>query len=292
MSTIDICICTYRRTSLEDTLRSIARQSGMQADLRVIIADNDGSPSARSLVEQIAIGFPFHITYCHAPSKNISIARNACLSASTAQFIVFIDDDLIAAPTWISSLEKARSQTGADAIFGQVQAIYPENAPHWLQQTKPHSIKPSFNNGVLKTGYSCNVMIKGGLAREHAFDQRFGVSGGEDTDYFYRIWKKGAHYAFAQDATVIERIAPTRLTIKWLFKRSFRSGQTYARLVKDQHSFSYALISAMIKAVYCFGTAVLMSPWPSKSRLSTIRGALHLGVMLSLIGVRDLKIYK
>ncbi|HCX09459.1 MAG TPA: hypothetical protein DHU81_03680, partial [Hyphomonas sp.] len=46
--TIDICVCTYRRPSIEDTLRSLDRQTlpdGVSA--RAIVIDNDETPSAR-----------------------------------------------------------------------------------------------------------------------------------------------------------------------------------------------------------------------------------------------------
>ncbi|TIX15341.1 MAG: glycosyltransferase, partial [Mesorhizobium sp.] len=79
---IDICVCTFRRPELADTLRSIAamdRPAGFE--IGVVVADNDDQPSAQALVKALAQELKLPIRYRHAPARNISIARNACLDA-------------------------------------------------------------------------------------------------------------------------------------------------------------------------------------------------------------------
>src|SRR5690606_21909515 len=45
---IDICVCTYRRPELEDTLLSLGGLNvPAGATVRIIVADNDAAPSAR-----------------------------------------------------------------------------------------------------------------------------------------------------------------------------------------------------------------------------------------------------
>jgi hypothetical protein len=47
---IDVCVCTYRRASLADTLRSVRTQNlPTGASVRVIVSDNDETPSAREV---------------------------------------------------------------------------------------------------------------------------------------------------------------------------------------------------------------------------------------------------
>lgn len=91
---IDIGICTYRRPDLRETLVSLFRQQvPANAVLRLIVADNDAEPSARDLVDSLRDRSPFPIDYVHCPKSNISIARNACMNASSADYLAFIDDD-------------------------------------------------------------------------------------------------------------------------------------------------------------------------------------------------------
>src|SRR3954471_8661560 len=110
MVSVDICICTFRRPFLAETLRSLAALEREGTDVRLIIADNDKVPSAKSLVDQAREGFPFPVTYLHAPSSNICIARNACLDAALADYVAFIDDDETVSPQWLSCLLAAAGQ--------------------------------------------------------------------------------------------------------------------------------------------------------------------------------------
>ena len=101
---IEVLICTFRRPFLEQTLASVAAQVLPDgASLGVVVADNDTGPTARELVQRIAAGFPFALTYVHAPERNISLARNACLDTATAEYVAFLDDDETAPPGWIAT---------------------------------------------------------------------------------------------------------------------------------------------------------------------------------------------
>ena len=84
---VDICICTFRRPQITDTLASLERlilPPGCR--VAVIVADNDDTPSARARVERWALASRFVVTYIHCPDGNISIARNGCLEACTRDF--------------------------------------------------------------------------------------------------------------------------------------------------------------------------------------------------------------
>src|SRR5262249_43890547 len=80
---IDICVCTYRRAQVVETLRSLGRLD-REPDwaIRVIVVDNDETPSAFELAEATAREMALTLTYVHAPARNISIARNAGLNAA------------------------------------------------------------------------------------------------------------------------------------------------------------------------------------------------------------------
>ena len=147
---IDICVCTYRRPSIAETLRSLDRQAlpeGVAA--HVIVIDNDETPSARKYVEETAASLSVPVTYIHAPANNISIARNAGLDESTAEWIAFIDDDEVADPDWLASLLQMARLNDLDAVFGPAVAVYPENAPDWMRNVDYHSNHPVRRGGVV-----------------------------------------------------------------------------------------------------------------------------------------------
>jgi succinoglycan biosynthesis protein ExoM len=294
---IDVCVCTYRRESIVDTILSVASQQiPDSSNIRIIVADNDDTPSAENLVRQQCATLGIDYRYVHAPARNISVARNAALDAATAPLVAFIDDDEIATPLWMATLLECRATTTAAVVFGPVQAVYGEG-PAWLRQADMHSIRPAFRaSGVIDTGYTCNVLLDRTAMtpemRAVRFDPALGRSGGEDTFFFHQLCSLGVRCAFAEGALVHESVPPHRGRLRWLLKRSFRSGQTHARVLQTTPAWRPKLIAtAAAKCGYCIMAMALRAPSPVKWRRMAVRAALHAGVICRIIGLDDLKIY-
>ena len=291
-STIDVCICTFRRASLSATLESVRAQIGFSGPIRIIVADNDETPSAFPLVEAAhERGMDIH--YVHAPARNISVARNACLSAIRAPLAAFIDDDEVAHPRWLVELVNALDADPAlVAVFGPVQAQYPEDAPAWAQKADLHSTKPVVTPDGVDTGYTSNAMIRAQALVGQKFDEALGRSGGEDTDLFTRLHRGGARYGAAPAAIVFETVASDRLNTRWLVTRSFRSGQTHARrFLASTGMRTRACAVASAKCLYCLGLTLLNANSASRWRTAWIRAALHAGAVARLCGFREGRLY-
>ena len=103
---IDILMCTFRRPMVGEAIAAIGRLNlPPDTDLRLVIADNDDTDSARDVVARAALTLPFPCHYIHAPARNISLARNACLDAATQrrqQPILRLDCDETVDPDWLS----------------------------------------------------------------------------------------------------------------------------------------------------------------------------------------------
>lgn len=286
MVSVDICICTFRRPFLAETLASLAALVVDGVDLRVIIADNDTAPSAQNLVDTARQGLPFPITYVHAPSANICIARNACLDAATADYIAFIDDDETVSPQWLAQLLAKAQATGADAVLGPVRAIYDPATPDWMARGDFHSTLPVVSDGVIRTGYTCNVLIR--RAKPFAalrFNLALGKSGGEDTDYFLRLTALGGLIAQAPGALVYEPVPRDRAAMAWLIRRRLRMGQTHGMLLAGARPKAVAIAGA--KAVYCLAMTGMTAFSPISRRKNFLRAVLHLGVVGGIMGVRQ-----
>lgn len=291
---VDVCVCTYRRPSLEATLRSIALLEPLPAGrLRVIIADNDETPSAQPLVDRLRAELGLDILYVHAPARNISLARNACLNAAEAPLVAFIDDDEEADPTWLAALAAAMESTKADVVFGRVQAIYRPDAPRWIKDADLHSTQAVRTaEGRVETGYTCNVIMRRSVVDGLRFELELGRSGGEDTHFFHTLADRGARLDYCADALVTEGVPEAREHLGWLLKRSFRAGQTHARWLFQQGRGRASKAGvALTKCLYCGGAALLSLFNPSARNRALVRGALHAGVVARLFGKSDLQIY-
>ncbi|HEV7322582.1 MAG TPA: glycosyltransferase family A protein [Ensifer sp.] len=294
---IDIAVCTFRRPELAETLHSLALLTiPDDADIRVIVADNDMTPSAEALVNQMRLTTPFEILYVHCPASNISIARNACLDVSRGHYLAFVDDDETVSRTWLVQLLDTARDTGADVVLGPVRAEYALSAPNWMRRGDFHSTRPVWVNGEIRTGYTCNVLID--LTRPALTGRRFnlalGRSGGEDTEFFRHMHADGGHLAYAPDALVFEPVPEKRARLTWLAKRRFRSGQTHGRLLSAQGQPGSKMVEiarAAAKSGYCAFASLLLAGSPVARSRYALRAVMHAGVVSGLFGVRELQQY-
>lgn len=295
--TVDIGICTYRRPALVATLLSLFELEVPEGvTVRLIVADNDEEPSAKASVDRLRETSPFEIAYVHCPKSNISIARNACLSESRADYLAFIDDDETAPPHWLAALMEKAGETGADVVLGPVTAVYRENAPGWMKRGDFHSTVPVWVNGEIITGYTCNTLLKmdAPSVKDRRFALALGQSGGEDTHFFSHLHASGGRIVFAQKAVLSEPVPENRARFMWLAKRRFRSGQTHGRVLAEKKPGArrvMQVLKAGSKVLYCAVIAALNGFNAVRRNRYALRGALHLGSVSGAFGVREIRQY-
>lgn len=296
-STVDICVCTFRRPQVEACLRSLFAlriPEGWKA--RIIVSDNERTPAAERLVNELAQEAPLPVLYLHSPSQNISIARNACLSASKADFIAFIDDDETAPSGWLSELAARQHETGAEIVLGPVRAGYAPDAPGWMRLADLHSTYPVTVGGEIRTGYTCNVLMdrRSTALAGRWFNVARGRSGGEDTEFFAAAHRAGARIAFAPHAHVDEAVTPDRANLRWLMRRRFRMGQTSGRLKAGTVRAAAMPVQVALcacKVAYCMAATGLTLFSPASRYRNWLRGVMHAGAISGLLGGRELRLY-
>ncbi|MBB3965048.1 MULTISPECIES: glycosyltransferase family 2 protein [Rhizobium] len=294
---IDIGICTYRRASLDEALLSLAvLEVPPGARLRIIVADNDKTPSARERVDALRPRIAHEIAYVHCPASNISIARNACLDNATGDFLAFIDDDEDASEDWLVELLSTARATKADAVLGPVRSVYADSAPRWMRVGDFHSTLPVWVDGEIRTGYTCNVLLR--LSSPSLAGRRFnlalGHTGGEDTEFFSHMHEAGGKIAFAEKAYVYEPVTENRADLSWLAKRRFRFGQTHGRLLQETSSGlnrPKQIALATAKAGFCYAAALACIFSAVPRYRYALRGIMHSGVVSGLLGVREIRQY-
>jgi succinoglycan biosynthesis protein ExoM len=297
-SRIDICVCTFRRPELVATLRSLQALTVPPGfKVSIIVADNDDFPSAKPLIGKVkSQSRRFPIRYVHCPARNISIARNACLDVSSADFVAFIDDDETASDLWLENLIRVAQDSGADAVLGPVRSVYRPDAPDWMRRGDFHSTRPVWVAGEIRTGYTCNVLLRMGAksVRNLRFGLERGRSGGEDTEFFRQVHRAGGRIAFADDAWVVEPVPPPRATFGWLARRRFRMGQTHGKLLAAEVGGMRRLgevALAAAKTTYSWGAAGLTVFRPVSRNRNALRGVMHAGAVSGLLGGRELQQY-
>nr|WP_281502262.1 glycosyltransferase family 2 protein [Loktanella sp. F6476L] len=294
---VNILLCTFRRPEVVRTLESLATMDlATDVSVRVVIADNDDTPSARDVVAAVTDDLPWPVHYLHAPARNISIARNACLDAvdADADFICFLDDDEWVVPDWLTQLLATADHTEADAVFGPVIASYDDTAPSWIKAGDYHSSYPVRRNGQVETGISGNVLLRWGAGvpwKNERFDLARGRSGGEDTEFFFRLRRAGAHFEICDAARAWESVPDARLSLTWLARRRYRMGQSYAASATTNVARAKLALSACLKAGYCGIMTVFNAPIRARRFRWLLRGVLHVGVCAGCLSLRQSEHY-
>lgn len=237
ISSVLVTVITYKRPAeLRRMIESLVALVS-QIDHRILVVDNDPAGSAKVVAER----FSHEVEYSHEPTPGIAAARNRCLDAAreSDDAIVFLDDDEVVTSNLLDELVGCANNYGIDIVGGHVQSILPSDAPKWIKDGN------FFQRRIRETGQSDglpatnNALVRTEFLRSHPdvrFDHDFSVTGGSDSDFFSRLIRAGATFAWCQTALVQEYVQTDRVTLRWLARRYTRGGETSARVLAGVES--------------------------------------------------------
>lgn len=224
-----VAVLTYRRNEQLAGLLPILVKQCERLTARVVVVDNEPSGRAERVV-QPWIGTC--VSYVHEPGPGLASARNRALDAAAgADLLAFLDDDEIPGADWLLHLVRAWKAWGCTAVAGPVRWKLTVDAP-WVAASMvlDRAHRPT---GVLLRGAATNNILLD-LAAVDAlglrFDERFGLSGGEDTMFTHLLVRRGGSIRWSDEAEVVEPVPRSRATRRWILSRTFRSGTTWSRV--------------------------------------------------------------
>ncbi len=237
-----IGIPTYRRpqkllrllTSLEPSLRAFPAQ--------VLVADNACDQETRQVVAAFSERWP-RTLYLPVPERGISAARNALIGAflaakDPAPWLAMLDDDLAVGADWLERMLAAAEHGGAG--FDAVGAPYAtgKTSLSFVVRNSIFVKRPRMPSGpCAPLSAAGNILLSRGLlARMPAphFLPAYGLSGGEDYDFFRRAAGMGARFAWCDEAFAEEDVDLDRLSAGAVFNRYYSTGN-YMALIDRTH---------------------------------------------------------
>lgn len=263
---VSVCMCTYKRESLSKTLDSVVSQALPKGfSLEVVVVDNDTEESGRAVCEsyqQHPSRIP--VRYHTNTVRNLSEVRNSTMEHANGELLVCIDDDEWASDDqWIARMISTMEKHQADVVFGRVIVHYPDSAPEWIIAGDLFGKDTHAHESLQKKGATSNALLKASWVRDQKirFDPFFGKSGGEDTDFFHRIYKAGGKLIYDANAIVEEIVEPHRLNLEYIKKQNIRIGQThYSYLWSKQSGFAYIKTGLFVLAqIAGYGVLTLLT---------------------------------
>lgn len=234
--TVTVVVPSYRRPA--ELARALPALVGQVRELgsdpaivaTVLVVDNDAEGGAAGVIRELASSL---VGYVVEPTPGIAAARNRGLDeAAGADALVFIDDDESPRPGWLRTIVDTWRETGATAVMGRVISEYVEEPDAWVAAGQ------FFRRPSRVTGTEIPVAAAGNLLLDLRqlrllglrFDDRFGLSGGEDTLFSRQLVARGGRIVWCEESAATDYVPASRATRAWVLGRARRSGNTASRI--------------------------------------------------------------
>jgi succinoglycan biosynthesis protein ExoM len=299
MTKVVVAIPTFRRPK---SLAHLLDALGLLAtahDVLVLVADNDGERhEGFDLCQRLKPYYRWPLESIVVAERGIAQVRNALVAGALAQenadFIAMIDDDEWPSPDWLDELLKVQCETQADVVQGSILFWREASAGAWSENFDGiASIRRPTGRVTMVEGAG-NLLLNrhcfDGLAKPW-FDPAFGLSGGEDREFFVRLAHAGASFAWADEATAYGDVAQERLNWRWALARSYSIGNADMRVVLKHWPGAVAIGVEALKIAGAFALAPVLTlfnaPNPNR-RLEGLRILFRAaGKAAALMGARS-----
>jgi glycosyltransferase involved in cell wall biosynthesis len=296
---VSICVITYRRPEglrrLLDGLNELTFEKMPAPNIEVIVVDNDQAGAAREYCEQIREGFRWGLNSIVESRRGISFARNCSIASASklTDFFALIDDDEVPDPSWLDELLVVQQKHSADVVTGPVVPRFEnENVGEWVKKGAFFAPERHDTGSVRRVAFTNNVLFRSGILQtvEKVFDERFALSGGEDTDFFMRAFKNGASIVWADDAIVREWIPNARTNANWILRRGYRTWGSHSLIEKELYPSFGTIALRVAKGTGLIGIGiVLFLPALFRGKHAVVRALLNIargaGTFSGLLGL-------
>jgi GT2 family glycosyltransferase len=277
---------------LRNLLLSLNAHSGGEYTFDVNVVDNDSCQSAKQIVDSVKKELKYNVRYFCEPQKNIAKARNRAVLNACGEYVVFIDDDEFPDQGWLFQLIDTCRKRKVHGVLGPVLPHYDGSAPRWLKKSglcDRKRFKTSTvlrNPALMRTG---NVLLRRDIfSQTLLFNERFGLSGGEDSDFFREALARGYSFVWCDEACVYEHVPPERCNGSYHLKRALLRGAVNAR--RETRQFNILLVkSAAAVCAYTFVLPLTFLAGRHFFMKYLVKNCDHLGRLLGAVGIEPVK---
>src|SRR5579863_3408051 len=265
---ITVQLCTYnRRALLGRVLDALFHQDLDPVTYEVVLVD-DGSTDGS--YEHVIAGLRPTCALHVVRQRNAGLARgrNAGIARARGEIILFMDDDVLAAPGLLSAhvrFHRAHPRAICRAGFINVASFDALPPPRYSWR---HYSGAYF--------WTTNVSLPLALVREAGgFDERFSEYGWEDLELGFRLRQMGVPSLLARDAIVYHHKPPVPpANVPGMVRQARAQGRTAVQFLAKHPHWRVALATGQIAPVRFWSGVARAAGWPRVlERLSGARGA-------------------
>jgi glucosyl-dolichyl phosphate glucuronosyltransferase len=240
MSDVSAVVCTHRVERwpwLLECLASLERQTLRPGEVIVVV---DGSPQIKArLTERRGP----EITLSTPRPSGLSAARNLGLAYACGRFVAFLDDDAVAAESWLETLLAVLDDETVAGVGGVSLPRWEGHPPPWMPEELLWTLGCSYR-GMPQTRSDVRNVYGGSACFRKEIFTRFGgfnpdlgrksmgLGGCEETELCLRVRHRSRELRFVHEpgAVIYHRVPPERQKVSYMLARGLGEGRSKAIL--------------------------------------------------------------
>lgn len=292
---ISVLVCTRNRPhAIGACLRSILA-SGL-ADMELLVIDQSTDDLTGEEVRKLTAD-P-RLRYIRTPTKGLARSRNIGIRAAKAPLILFTDDDVLAEPTWVELvLAEFDADPTIDAVYGRVRPYMQRDVagkegyhcPTLMESEQRYVVQGLTKSTHEALGHGNNMAFRRRVFEQHGlYLEWLGagtyMTGGEDTDFTFRILRRGAKMLYTPAPTVYhDNWMPIEKSNAQLYKYMFSASVVFSRFM-----FRGSVTAARVQWRYAkqywrdWRGSVKWKNWPAVTHHKKLMRGLCKGVVFGL----------
>lgn len=202
---ISVVVPTYNRLGrLQHVISALERQQYPAESYEIVVVSDGSSDGTDDYLK--AYRSERNLRWFTQANRGPAAARNLAINKAEGEFIVFVDDDVVADPMLLAAHMKARSDAERDvAVIGPL--LSPEGfvMTPWVRWEQEMLMKQyrALQGGVWQASarqfYTGNASVpRARILAAGGFDENFRRA--EDVELAYRLADRGLDFVFAMDA--------------------------------------------------------------------------------------------
>jgi glycosyltransferase involved in cell wall biosynthesis len=229
---VSVIIPTYNRCQmLDQALLQLTRQTVPAGTFEVVVSDDGSGDETKAVVDSYADRLAIRYSYQEDLGHRVALARNAGARLATGQILVFLDNDALAGPDFIAGHLEAHAGPDSRAVAGYVYGYDPRTEMPGLAQAlasaSPAEVvaRLGSQDGMRDMRYdflaecdfdlnrfplpyaffwtmNCSIRSEDFWA-VGGFDEDFQGWGLEDTEFAFRVDRKGIPFYYSQRAWIV-----------------------------------------------------------------------------------------
>ena len=192
------------RDVLFTCLESLLNQTYPLEKIELIVIDDSNDQSLAQALDESECNKFFALKYIPLFHKGPAACRNAGIQQASSEVLAFIDDDCVADSDWVKlALQDHRLNPDKPVVGGLTYVSECESTSLVSQFLINSSIQPASDKNDIFFFPASNVSIKKRIFSEDLFNEYFLLPGGEDLEFFWRLFKRGYKFIWDRNIKVV-----------------------------------------------------------------------------------------